>query len=147
MINKLYTYKDYLTWPDEVRCKLIDGVIYDMTPAPLANHQEISMELFGKLWLFLKNKKSKVYHAPFDVRFPDGDEDEGDIKTVVQPDIAVICDKKKLPVHPEEKTVMVFSPGKDKLYGRPKNYSANDKIKVGVLKGLTIDLNDVSAGK
>lgn len=49
-------------------------------------------------------------------------------------------------VHPEEKTVMVFTLGKDKLYGRPENYSAEDKIDVGVLKGLTVDLKEVFAG-
>ena len=187
-IKKPYTYKDYLTWSDDIRCEIIDGVIYDMTPAPVTIHQNISGEIYGQFWFYLKNKKCQIYHAPFDVRLPNGSEDENHITTVVQPDITVICDKKKLDekgcigapdliveisspataskdltkkfnlyekhgvreywiVHPEEKTVMVFSLGKDKLYGRPKNYSANDKIKVGVLKGLTIDLNDVFAGK
>lgn len=93
-INNSYTYKDYLAFPGDVRCELIDGVVYDMTPAPLTNHQQISMELSGKFWKFLKNKKCRVFHAPFDVRLPDGDEDQNNIKTVVQPDIAVICDRK-----------------------------------------------------
>jgi Uma2 family endonuclease len=187
-IKKIYTYKDYLTWPDDIRCELIDGVIYDMTPAPIKNHQKISMELSGRFWGFLKGKPCEVYHALFDVRLSDGNEDESNIKTVVQPDIAVICDKKKLDekgcvgapdliveiaspataskdltkkfnlyekhgvreywiVHPEEKTVMVFTLVKDSLYGRPKNYSASDKIKVVVLKGLTIDLDEIFAEK
>ncbi|TBL81818.1 Uma2 family endonuclease [Paenibacillus thalictri] len=39
----------------------------------------------------------EVYSAPFDVRLPRGDETSDDeIKTVVQPDITVICDKTKL---------------------------------------------------
>jgi len=34
--------------------------------------------------------------APFDVRFPQQDEKEEEIKTVLQPDISVICDPAKL---------------------------------------------------
>jgi Uma2 family endonuclease len=38
-----------------------------------------------------------VYHAPFDVRLPKNGETADDkIYTVVQPDICVICDQKKL---------------------------------------------------
>ena len=29
-----YTYADILTWPEDERWELIDGVAYDMTPAP-----------------------------------------------------------------------------------------------------------------
>lgn len=32
--NERYTYKDYLEWSDEERWELIDGVPYNMTPAP-----------------------------------------------------------------------------------------------------------------
>lgn len=41
---------------------------------------------------------------------------------------------------------MIFSLGKDKKLGRPKNYTAGDKIKGGIFKGLSIDLNAVFAG-
>ena len=38
-----------------------------------------------------------VNHAtPFDVRLPDADEADDDIRTVVQPDISVICNPEKL---------------------------------------------------
>nr|WP_275261046.1 Uma2 family endonuclease [Nitrosococcus halophilus] len=40
-----YTYGDYLTWPEEERWELIDGVAYGMAPAPSRNHQEILLEL------------------------------------------------------------------------------------------------------
>jgi len=33
-IYKKYTCADYLQWPDEERWELIDGVPYDMNPAP-----------------------------------------------------------------------------------------------------------------
>lgn len=54
------------------------------------------MELSRQLSNFLKDKKCKVYAAPFDVRFPEYDEPDDEIKTVVQPDISVICDSDKL---------------------------------------------------
>ena len=53
--------------------------------------------LFYALFSYFKNKDCKVYAAPFDVRLPDKEEAEDtEIFTVVQPDISVICDRKKL---------------------------------------------------
>ena len=91
-----YTYGDYLNWPDEERWELIDGEAYDMSPAPSRWHQQISMELAKQIAVFLTGKKCEVYHAPFDVRLPEADEDDSETMTVVQPDIAVICDPAKL---------------------------------------------------
>jgi len=90
-----YTYGDYLNWPDEIRCELIEGVIYDMT-APSRRHQQISMELATQIANFLRGKTCQVYAAPFDVRLPEKDEDDNDVITVVQPDIVIVCDLKKL---------------------------------------------------
>lgn len=89
-----YTYSDYLKWNDDERWELIDGVAYNMTPAPNRRHQQISGELFRQFANFLIDKSCEVYDAPFDVRLPD--EDEDDVTTVVQPDLAVICDSRKL---------------------------------------------------
>ncbi len=90
-----YTYGDYLNWPDEIRCELIEGVICDMT-APSRHHQQISMELARQIANFLIGKTCQVYAAPFDVRLPEEDEDDNDVTTVVQPDIVIVCDPKKL---------------------------------------------------
>ena len=87
-----YTYADYLTWDDDARYELIDGVPYLMSPAPGRRHQGISSEIHRQLANFLKGKSCKVYSAPFDVRL---NADEAD-DTVVQPDILVVCDKSKL---------------------------------------------------
>jgi Uma2 family endonuclease len=87
-----YTYADYCQWDDDERWELIRGVPYAMSPAPNQYHQEISRELFGQLYNFLKGKPCKVFHAPFDVRLNAADEDD----TVVQPDILVVCDHSKL---------------------------------------------------
>lgn len=67
---QLYRYKDYALWPNEERWELIDGVAYNMSPAPSRFHQEISGALFSKLYNYLEGKSCKVYHAPFDVRLP-----------------------------------------------------------------------------
>lgn len=95
--NRSYSYADYLTWPHEERWELIDGVPYDMSPAPSRRHQEISMALSGEFYAYLKGKPCKVYAAPFDVRLPkDGEVEDRDIKTVVQPDLVVVCKRERL---------------------------------------------------
>jgi Uma2 family endonuclease len=94
--NKKLTYKDYLTWPDDERWELIDGVAYDMSPAPSREHQRISGELVRQFANYLHGKTCEVYAAPFDVRLAEKDERDEDIETIVQPDISVICDSSKL---------------------------------------------------
>lgn len=94
--DERFTYKDYLYWPEGERWELIDGVPYLMSP-PARLHQEVSGELFRQIANYLVGKDCKVYSAPFGVKLPKGDEkEEGDIDTVVEPDITVVCDKSKL---------------------------------------------------
>jgi Uma2 family endonuclease len=93
-----YTYADYLTWTDDKRRELIDGIVFLMS-APTRFHAGSSGSIFNKLYNFVtrRKEKCKVYHAPFDIRFPKNGETANDkIYTVVQPDICVICDPKKL---------------------------------------------------
>ncbi|MDR2629921.1 MAG: Uma2 family endonuclease [Spirochaetaceae bacterium] len=88
-----YTYADFLSWDEDERYEIIDGEAYLMaTPSRL--HQEISRELLGAIWAFLKGKPCRVYAAPFSVRLnplPDHSDN-----TVVEPDIVVVCDPAKL---------------------------------------------------
>lgn len=91
-----YTYADYLKWPQEERWEIINGVAYDMSPAPSRRHQEIAVELIRQFANFLVDKPCRVYGAPFDVVFPQGSGDEKEIDSVVQPDVLVVCDKTKL---------------------------------------------------
>ena len=95
--QELFTYADYLTWPDDERWELIDGVAYAMSPAPGSIHQRISMDLSRQFSTFLKGKQCKVFAAPFDVRLSvqSGLTDDK-LNTVVQPDIVVICDTSKI---------------------------------------------------
>lgn len=91
-----YTYGDYSEWPDEERWELIDGIPYNMSPAPSRIHQKITGELFRLIANYLTGKECEVYIAPFDVRLPKGDENDEQIDTVVQPDLVVVCERKKL---------------------------------------------------
>ena len=92
-----YTYGDYKTWPRDERWELIEGVPFDMSPAPKRIHQEILMQLVKKIAVFIENNTCKVYPAPLDVLLPAlGEENDDDVTSVVQPDISVICDTTKL---------------------------------------------------
>ena len=95
-LEELFTYGDYRTWPDDERWELIDGVAYDMSPAPGSRHQMVSSELVAQLVTHLRNSSCRVLAAPFDVRLPHGNQQDDDIDTVVQPDIVVVCDQNKL---------------------------------------------------
>src|SRR3990172_4041775 len=93
-----FTYADYLTWDDSERWEIINGVAYNMSPAPNTNHQSISLEVSAQIRNFLmeSDKPCMAFHAPFDVRFPEGVLDNNKIIDVVQPDIVVICDTSKI---------------------------------------------------
>lgn len=93
---KTFTYSDYASWSDDKRYELISGVAYTMAPAPGERHQGVSSILHGEFYIYLKGKKCKVYHAPFDVAFPEEGEIFETATNVVQPDIVVICDKNKI---------------------------------------------------
>jgi Uma2 family endonuclease len=113
--DRIYTYADYCRWPDDERWELIDGVAYNMSPAPGRQHQEISGEIFAAIHSFLKDKPCRVYAAPFDVRLPEHARQEDDeITTVVQPDVSVFCNKEYLDEHgavgPPDIAVEILSP-------------------------------------
>lgn len=88
---KIYTEEDYYSLPEEVRAELIDGKIYYQT-APSRIHQTILSELHAIIHSYIKSKGGfcKVYPAPFAVKL------FADQKTIVEPDISVICDHNKL---------------------------------------------------
>lgn len=94
--NGLYSYADYLKWTIEERVEIIKGKLFKMSAAPRRAHQELSIFLATQLYHFLKNRKCKVYDAPFDVRLPVHSAKNHQIYTVVQPDICVVCDHNKL---------------------------------------------------
>ena len=89
--EKLYTEEDYYNIPEDVRAELIEGRIYYQA-APSRIHQKVLSELHLTIGAYIKSKKGscEIYPAPFAVKlFEDG-------KTIVEPDISVICDHNKL---------------------------------------------------
>lgn len=90
IIDKKYTYADYLTWPDEERWEIIDGEAYNMTPAPTVKHQRISANIFSIFATYFKDKSCRPFYAPMDVVLDDF--------SVVQPDLLVVCDPEKMTV-------------------------------------------------
>ena len=92
--NRRYTYADYLTWDDIERWELIDGIPYNMTPAPSPDHQRILLGLSRKIADYLDGGKCEAFIAPFDVRlFPHENKNDDN---VVQPDLTIICDPSKI---------------------------------------------------
>lgn len=94
--DELFTYSHYLSWPDEERWELIEGIPFDMSPAPTPYHQEILGNLFFQIKKNMKEGKCKLYQAPLDVRLPEKGMRDEDTLSVVQPDILLVCDPEKI---------------------------------------------------
>ncbi|MBA4602307.1 Uma2 family endonuclease [Thermoactinomyces mirandus] len=91
-----YSYKDYLKWDQEdERWEIIEGIPFDMTPAPSSRHQEVLGSIFALFYNYLADRRGKVYMAPFEVRLSDSEKDE-ETFNVVQPDVTVVCDYTKI---------------------------------------------------
>lgn len=89
--KQVYTEADYYALSEDIRAELIDGQIYYQA-APSRIHQEILSALHIKIGNYINSKGGpcKVYPAPFAVKLRE------DRKTIVEPDISVICDRDKL---------------------------------------------------
>ncbi len=95
--DRLWTYADYVKWSPDERWELIDGVAYDMSPAPSRRHQAIAWELTRRIGNLLDGTECRGFAAPFDVRLTTRtDAQDEDIVDVVQPDVAVFCDPSRL---------------------------------------------------
>jgi len=96
--NKIYTYNDYLKFPEDTIVEIIDGRISSMSPAPSRIHQTIVSKLLIAIGKYIEDNKGdcEIYPAPFDVILKNDDEEAGNSTNIVQPDISVICDKNKL---------------------------------------------------
>lgn len=86
-----YTIDDYLALPDEQRVELIDGVFYDMA-GPNTYHQLIGGAIYVEIYNFIKKNKgpSIPFVAPCDVQL------DCDNRTMVQPDVMIVCDRDKI---------------------------------------------------
>ncbi len=86
-----YTVEDYLAMPEDIRVELIDGVIYEMA-APGFDHQKIAGEIYRQIsnYIMDHNGKCEAGISPIDVQL------DCDDKTMVQPDVLILCDSDKL---------------------------------------------------
>ena len=89
--KQIYTEIDYYALPEDVRAELIDGQIYYQA-APSRIHQKILGKIHQKIANYIDSKAGscEVYPAPFAVKLWE------ERKTIVEPDISVICDRNKL---------------------------------------------------
>jgi Uma2 family endonuclease len=94
--NRIYTYRDYASWPDDERWEIIEGEAYSMSPGAKASHQRYLRRLLNKFENYLEGKTCEVFDSPFDVVLPEEGETVDTATNTVQPDIMVICDSKKI---------------------------------------------------
>ncbi len=82
-----FTYDNYKEW--EEGWELIDGIPYAMSPAPYPIHQKTVFRMSKELDISLKCSSGlcEIYVSPIDWKIDD--------LTVVQPDIALFCEKTK----------------------------------------------------
>lgn len=86
-----YTLEDYYNLPEDKRFELIDGVIYDMT-APSSMHQLIAGFFYNQFFNHITAHKGGCLPmiSPLDVQL------DCDEKTMVQPDVIIVCDRSKI---------------------------------------------------
>jgi len=87
--KEYYTFEEWLSWDEDVRAELYEGSLVMMAP-PSLRHQGILGVIYGQLWQFLIGRQCRAFPAPTGVRLSDAED------TVFEPDIIVVCDKKKL---------------------------------------------------
>lgn len=88
------SYADLKNIDDDNCYELIDGELYLMS-SPTVIHQSICGEIYVQLKLFLKDKKCKAFISPLDVILSKN-KNESKIYNVVEPDVFVVCDPKKI---------------------------------------------------
>lgn len=89
-----YTLEDYYALPEDRRVELIDGVIYDMG-APTPTHQILATQIGMMFDRYIKEKCGNCVPivSPVDVQL------DCDNKTMVQPDVLIVCDRDKIDSH------------------------------------------------
>ena len=117
--NRRYTYKDYASWPDEERWELIDGVAYDMSPAPAPRHQLV--EILSPATAYKDQTAKHELYERHGVR-------------------------EYWIVNPERATVIAYRLGRDRRYGRSEVTLGDDTLQAAAIHGLRVSLAAVFAG-
>lgn len=86
--GKRWTWSDYQTWSEDERWEIIGGQAVAMSPAPSTTHQGVVIRIAARLERALAGQRCKPFVAPIDVKLSETD--------VVQPDILVVCDPRKI---------------------------------------------------
>lgn len=88
---EITTIKQYEQISEDIRAEIFEGFIYDMA-SPSTFHQRLSLRLAAIIDSYIIRKKGdcEVFTAPYDVVLSKKP------LVIVQPDIMVVCDKKKL---------------------------------------------------
>ena len=91
LYEDIYTTDDLNALPEDILAELIDGRIYDMS-TPTTVHQRLVMNLSAEIRHYIQEKGGtcEVFPAPFGIFLNQNN------KTLVIPDISIICDKSKL---------------------------------------------------
>lgn len=87
-----FTLADWRTWPEGERWEIIDGMAWNMSPAPRVPHQRLTLDLGRRLANFLEGKPCQPFVAPVDVFLSAKDLED----SVVEPDVFVVCDPDKV---------------------------------------------------
>ena len=130
-----YTAEDYYALPKDERFELIDGVLYAMG-SPTAIHQVIVGKIYSKLEQYVDKKKGKCVPiiSPIDVQL------DCDNKTIVQPDVIIVCDRDKFQrgiiFGAPDFVIEVLSPSTQK---RDKGLKVNKYLNAGVKEYWMID--------
>ncbi len=80
--NFIYTWKDYLNFPNDEHWEIIDGQAV-MQASPRTKHQQLVGDFYSKLNDFFKDKKCELFLSPLDVKLSETD--------IFQPDLFVVC--------------------------------------------------------
>lgn len=143
----VYTEDDYYRTPEDVHVELIHGQFY-YHACPSRIHQEILSFLNVSIYNYIKAKGGpcKVYPAPFAVKL------FNDRKTIVEPDISVICVLDKLTDKgcsgAPDWVIEIVSPGND--YVRKLNLYADAGVREYWIvdpNGETVSVYNLAEGK
>ncbi len=95
--SQQHTYADYLVWSRTYGDEVIDGTAYVREPpSPAVAHQDVAGEIYLQIKTALKKSSRRVFMAPLDVRLPKTSNADDQIDTVVQPDLLIVSDPRKI---------------------------------------------------
>jgi Uma2 family endonuclease len=90
-----FSFKQYQSWPEQERWQLLDGQASATAP-PSWSHQTVVFELGAQLRDALQGHPCQACVAPVGVRLPKQNEADDQVRTVLEPDIMIVCDASKI---------------------------------------------------